>query len=483
MKYISTRGKSQVYSSYEALLQGLADDGGLLLPQALPTIAFSQEEIMNFTYTDFAKKILALLFSDIPKPILFDAIDKAYQSFEKEILPIYSLPNQYIMELYHGATFAFKDFALSLLPHLLSSALQALAPSKQLAILTATSGDTGSAALYGFKEVANTKILAFYPTRGISTIQKKQMTSIEGNNTFAFGVKGNFDDAQSGLKTLFNKEAFKNLLKQNHYLLSSANSINIGRLFPQIVYYYYGYYQLVKQGEIAKGEPVSISVPTGNFGNILAAFLAKKIGLPVHNLLCASNENHVLTDFIQTGIYNSNRPFYQTQSPSMDILISSNLERYLYYHYQDPKIISALMEDLNQHKQYTVKDLSLFKHLQGYYFTDSQALDAIKEVYDSHGYLMDPHSAIGYLAAKTYQKNHKEKVLVTATASPYKFPLAIAKALGLPTENELKSLDLIQNFTKSPLPLELKNILSKPLTQNKTIEKNQMEKSILEVLL
>lgn len=482
MKYISTRGRGKANSTFEALLKGLSDDGGLFIPQTLPLFTFTDEEIDSYNYVHYAKKIIGTLFDDIDKDQLFDAIKSAYDQFDKNILHVQKIGNQYVMELYHGSTFAFKDFALSLLPRLVTLALKEKMPGLKLAVLTATSGDTGSAALYGFKNVENTKIIVFYPTEGISDIQKRQMTTIDGENTFAIGVQGNFDDAQSALKEIFSDQTFKDKLRKQGYLLSSANSINIGRLVPQIVYYYCAYYQLVKQGEIKKGETISISVPTGNFGNILAAFLAKKTGLPINALICASNQNNILTDFIHTGIYDTNRTFYQTNSPSMDILVSSNLERFLYYKTQNPKAIEQRMTDLKNHGRYQIDDLSIFSDLYAYSFDDGQTLEGIKKAYNQYHYLMDTHTAVGYLAAEAYQKEHSEKVLIASTASPYKFPEAVAKALNLDIKDERESLKEIEKLTGQKLPLAFEALLSHPVTQKKVTDKKAIRQSIMEVI-
>ncbi len=483
MEYISTRGCSTAPSTFDALLQGLGEDGGLFVPKSLPHLTFTADEINHFTYQDYANKIISAFFDDIDKQALALAIRQAYSTFDKEMLPIQKLKNSYVLELYHGATFAFKDFALALLPRLISLALKEKGITKKLAVLTATSGDTGSAALRGFNNVDQTAIFVFYPTRGISAIQKKQMTTINGTNTFAIGVEGNFDDAQKALKKIFTNQSFKKELSNRGYLLSSANSINIGRLVPQIVYYYYAYYQLVKQGEIKKGEEISISVPTGNFGNILAAFLAKKTGLPINNLICASNKNNILTDFIHTGVYNANRPFYQTNSPSMDILISSNLERFLYYTLKNPAQVKELMDTLQKQGSYTIENLSLFHDVKAYSFDDEQTLKAIGQVYRQYNYLIDTHTAVGFLAAQAYGQNSNEKTFIAATASPYKFPTAVAKGLGLVAKDEMESLEKIEAATGQKLPLAFKNLLRQKETQKKVTNKEDIAQSILEVLI
>ncbi|SHH27178.1 threonine synthase [Anaerosphaera aminiphila DSM 21120] len=482
MRYVSTRGNSKLNSTFETLLKGLSDDGGLYIPEKLPEMKFSNEEIEKFEYVDFAKKIIGTIFDDIDREDLYREIESAYATFEKDILPIKKISNKYVMELYHGSTFAFKDFALSLLPRLIKLAIKEKNLEEKIVVLTATSGDTGSAALYGFKDVEDTKIVVFYPTDGISEIQRRQMTTIDGKNTYAIAIEGNFDDAQSALKEIFNDEEFKRELKDKKYILSSANSINIGRLVPQIVYYYYSYYELVKRGEISNGELISVSVPTGNFGNILAAYLAKKMGLPIKDLICASNKNNILTDFINTGVYDTNREFYKTNSPSMDILISSNLERFLYYKLGDSKLLVELMKDLKEKGQYEVKDLEIFNDVYGYSFNDEETIEGIKNSYDKDKYLMDTHTVIAYMAAEEYQKDNNIKVLVASTASPYKFSESIAEALNIQANGELENLKEIEKNTGNKLPARFENILQSEVTQNLVIEKSKMRSSILEVL-
>ncbi|WP_138159304.1 threonine synthase [Peptoniphilus catoniae] len=481
MKYKSTRGRSFQDSTYKTLLEGLSEDGGLYLPLDLPKIDIKDNDIKNFTYTDYAEKIIGEIFNDIDKEVLSEEIKLAYKSFDREVLPIKKLDSLYLMELYHGETFAFKDFALSLLPKLISRALEKENPDKKILILTATSGDTGSAALYGFKNVKNTKIIVFYPTKGISEIQKKQMVSVDGDNTYAVGVRGNFDDAQSALKEIFNDKEFKDYLRDKNYLLSSANSINIGRLVPQIVYYFYSYFTLVKRGEISNGDKVSVSVPTGNFGNILAAYMAKKMGLPIEDLICGSNKNKVLTDFINTGSYNANREFYTTNSPSMDILISSNLERFLYYELEeDPDKINNLMNKLKSSGAYSI-DPALLNNIYGYSYNDQETLEEIKRVFDNYNYLIDPHTAIATAGARDYLKNKDTKVLVASTASPFKFAGSIVSALGETCSDEISAIDLVEDLTGIRAK-NFKKLLNSEIKQKRQIEKSDIKEVIREIL-
>ncbi|WP_019132585.1 threonine synthase [Peptoniphilus obesi] len=482
MNYLSTRGSSKLSSSFDALMKGLSDDGGLYIPEKLEKISFIKDEIENFQYTDYAKKIISNIFDDIDKKDLFEQIDLAYESFEKDILPIKDLDDIFYMELFHGQTFAFKDFALSLLPRLISLALKNKNIDKDILILTATSGDTGSAALYGFKNVDRTKIIVFYPNKGISEIQKRQMTSVDGNNTYAVGIEGNFDDAQSNLKLIFNDKEFKEYLDEKGYILSSANSINIARLVPQIVYYFYTYNTLLKEEKIKEKDKVSVCVPTGNFGNILAAFLARKMGLKINNLICASNKNNVLTDFINTGVYNIKRDFYITNSPSMDILVSSNLERFLYYQLgEDPEIVKKLMEDLKEKGEYRV-DKDKLKSIYAYSFDDEDTLKEIKRVYDKYNYLIDTHTAVASLAANEYLKDHDEKVMLASTASAFKFAHSTNQALGIDYNDQLDAIDCLEKATNILADKRFKEILNKKEKQNYSVDKSEIKKIIKEII-
>lgn len=483
MKYISTRGNSKLNSSYEVILKGLSDDGGLYLPESFPEIEFSNEEIEKLDYIYFAKKIIGSIFDDFNKEELYSAIELAYSTFKGNIVPIKKLDNKYVIELYHGQTFAFKDFALSLLPRLISIAIKHSGLDKKILVLTATSGDTGSAALYGFKNVENTDIAVFYPTDGISEIQERQMVTLDGKNTHAIAIRGNFDDAQSSLKKIFNDVQFREYLNMKGYELSSANSINIGRLIPQTVYYFYSYYYLVKNGYIKNGEKISVSVPTGNFGNILAAYLSKKMGLPINNLICASNKNNVLTEFINRGIYNINREFFVTNSPSMDILISSNLERFLYYELgEDSEEIKFLMESLMKNGKYFI-DSRRLNNIMAYYFDDDRTIDEIKKIYDEYNYLVDTHTAIGLLAAQDYEKFNKgEKILVAATASPFKFINSIAEALMMNSNDEISALNTLEEKFNISVPVEFKDLFAKDIKNKMVIEKDEIKDYIRRII-
>ncbi|MEI3501156.1 MAG: threonine synthase [Anaerovoracaceae bacterium] len=357
IKYKSTRGSSAEKTAAQAVIQGLAEDRGLYVPDSIPALPFQPSEMIGRPYKDIARAVISAFFTDYTGEEMQACVDGAYdEKFEAEdIVPVTSAGGAYFLELYHGKTAAFKDMALSILPYLLTTAMKKEKEDKKIAILTATSGDTGKAALEGFADVEGTEIIVFFPSDGVSEVQKRQMTTQEGKNTHVFAIHGNFDDAQTGVKKIFNDDEFSAMLKENGIKLSSANSINIGRLVPQVAYYVYAYIRLLEQGAVKEGEKINIVVPTGNFGNILAAYYAKNMGIPVNRFICASNKNKVLTDFINTGVYDTNREFYCTNSPSMDILISSNLERLLYHlSGGDGAAISKLMEDLENEKRYQV---------------------------------------------------------------------------------------------------------------------------------
>lgn len=484
MKYISTRTGEVINSSYEAILKGLADDGGLFLPENLPIIKFSEEEIKSLNYKFVAKKVISSIFDDFTKEEIESAVEGAYDTFEDEILPITKLNNNYIMELYHGKTLAFKDFALSILPRLMKISIDKLNLKEKIVILAATSGDTGSAALSGFSNVEGTEVIVFYPTEGISEIQRKQMVCLDAKNSHAVAIKGNFDDAQSALKNIFNDDDLAKSLAEKNIRLSSANSINIGRLVPQIAYYFYSYYELLRNGEIEESESINISVPTGNFGNILAGYLAKQMGLPIDILICASNKNNVLTDFFNSGKYNANREFYKTNSPSMDILVSSNLERLLYLIAdKDAEKINNLMKDLKEKNSYIIdnKMQENIKDFKAYYYKDDEILENIKETYEEYNYLLDTHTAIGLMAAKEY--NSKNKTLVASTASPFKFPKAVSEAISLEIyDDDFKTLEHLSVKTEIEIPQILKDLEIAEVTQKRVIDSNLIKETILEIL-
>ena len=471
MKYNSTRNKNTVVTAAQAISQGISEEGGLFVPQELPK--YSADELLALSKLDYrgrAKKILADFLSDFTAEEISESVDAAYAA-EKfggdNPAPISYLhngdENMYILELWHGPTSAFKDMALQILPHLLTKSMHKVHDGKEAVILVATSGDTGKAALEGFKDVDGTKIMVFYPVDGVSPMQKRQMTTQKGNNVNVFAIKGNFDDAQTGVKKIFTNDAIKAQLADNNKLFSSANSINWGRLLPQIVYYFSAYSDMLNEGKIKDGEKVNIVVPTGNFGNILAAFYAMNMGLPVNKFICASNSNNVLTDFIKTGTYDKKRKFFTTISPSMDILVSSNLERLLYHLTGgDDKRVAKWMNQLSTEGKYTV-DADVKEKLEklffGGYCDDENTKKTIGELYKNENYLCDTHTAVAVNVYLQYveETNDKTPVIIASTASPYKFAKSVLSAISdekLP-EDEFATVDRLFEITKSPIPAPL----------------------------
>lgn len=474
MLYHSTRSLACQATSAQAVLEGLAPDGGLYTPQALPD--FDWRSCLTGSTLDMATAILTALLPDIPN--MPQLVHRAYAGkFETEDLtPTVPAGPFQVLELFRGPTSAFKDVALSMLPQLLTAARDALGVQEEIRILTATSGDTGKAALEGFHDVPGVGICVFYPDGGVSQVQRAQMVTQEGSNVHVCAVRGNFDDAQTGVKQIF--AACQG--KQLPFRLSSANSINIGRLAPQIVYYFRAYRDLLDRGVIQMGQQVNFSVPTGNFGDILAGYLAKQLGLPVGTLLCASNANNVLTDFITTGTYNRRRPLLKTTSPSMDILVSSNLERLLYLLSQDTALVASLMEQLNREGVYTVPE-GLLAAIQDQFWAgccdDSRAEALMGQIWRDYGYLCDPHTAAGWAAALDYtaQTGDTRPMVVLSTASPYKFPAAVLSALGLDaTGDGFDQMDRLQAATGIPIPKNLASLRGKPELHTAVIDKEQM---------
>ena len=474
MLYHSTRSLACQATSAQAVLEGLAPDGGLYMPQALPD--FDWRSCLTGSTLDMATAILTALLPDIPN--MPQLVHRAYAGkFETEDLtPTVPAGPFQVLELFRGPTSAFKDVALSMLPQLLTAARDALGVHEEIRILTATSGDTGKAALEGFHDVPGVGICVFYPDGGVSQVQRAQMVTQEGSNVHVCAVRGNFDDAQTGVKQIF--AACQG--KQLPFRLSSANSINIGRLAPQIVYYFRAYRDLLDRGVIQMGQQVNFSVPTGNFGDILAGYLAKQLGLPVGTLLCASNANNVLTDFITTGTYDRRRPLLKTTSPSMDILVSSNLERLLYLMSQDTALVASLMEQLNREGVYTVPE-GLLAAIQDQFWAgccdDSRAEALIGQIWRDYGYLCDPHTAAGWAAALDYtaQTGDTRPMVVLSTASPYKFPAAVLSALGLDaTGDGFDQMDRLQAATGIPIPKNLASLRGKPELHTAVIDKEQM---------
>ncbi len=454
LTYRSTRGLEKNISASNAIVKGLADDGGLFVPEYIPTMEKSLEELSVMSYQDIAYEVMSLFYQDFTEDELRKCINSAYDDkFDtKDIAPTVKVDDTYLLELFHGSTIAFKDMALSILPYLMKTAAKKIGIKNDIVILTATSGDTGKAALAGFADVEGTKIIVFYPKDGVSPIQKQQMVTQKGDNTHVVGIEGNFDDAQNGVKEIFSDEDFAAILDSNGYQFSSANSINIGRLIPQVAYYFYTYMTLVRQKEIVIGEQINVSVPTGNFGNILAAYYAKSMGLPIKTLICASNDNKVLYDFMNTGTYDKKRDFILTISPSMDILISSNLERLIYQIAEgDTDMTKSLMEALTHEGQYTISDKMKegLGHFYGNYADQGETKAIIKEVFDKTNYLMDPHTAVGYDVYNKYKEASGDatKTVIASTASPYKFTRSTMTALS-DAYNDISDFDLVEEMHK-----------------------------------
>lgn len=484
MKYRSTRS-SEAVTSAEALLKGLADDGGLYLPEKIPAPFLSYDEIKDFSYQETAVYVLGRFFPDIPEEELHDFVRKAYSDTfaTRDIVPVKTINESFSMaEMFHGRTCAFKDLALSLFPYLLTWAKRHQNEKRDVLILTATSGDTGKAALEGFRDVDGTHILVFYPSQGVSPLQKDQMQKQEGKNVRISGIKGNFDDAQSTVKAIFSE----GLTKEeggDHVVFSSANSINIGRLFPQVVYYVWMWIKLVRSGSIGMKEAFNVVVPTGNFGNILAAWFAKKIGTPIGQLVCASNNNHVLSDFFATGTYDKNRDFQLTQSPSMDILISSNFERFLYYMTGSAQSVAAAMKSLKEEGRYTIPKETLEKisaEMLGGWADEAAMSRAIHDVYEKYEYLMDPHTAVAYAVYLDLRRKGKiargTHTVIVSTAHPYKFPDAVAGALGIQVSGSAyDKLRTIAQATSIPVPPQLSRLESAPVRFNDVISRDEMD--------
>ena len=474
MKYRSTRDNNIIKDDKVALLQGLSEDGGLFVLENLSDKKINLENLIDKSYTEIAFEVLKLFFS-FDENKLKSVIEKAYSKFStSKVTPLVELKNAHVLELFHGPTSAFKDVALTLLPYLIQLALEG--SDQEILILTATSGDTGKAALEGFKDVKQTEIIVFYPKNGVSKVQELQMRTQEGNNTKVCAIEGNFDDAQTAVKNIFLDEELQKKLGKKKF--SSANSINIGRLTPQIVYYIVAYIDLVKNKKINLGDKINFVVPTGNFGDILAGYYAKKLGLPVNKLVCASNENNVLYDFLTTGIYNRNREFLKTISPSMDILISSNLERLLYdLSGSDDKYIKSLMDELKQNGKYQVNTDILAKLKAEFgsgYASDEETSKIIKKVWEEEKYLLDPHTAVAYKVM--LEQNLDGTTVVLSTASPYKFCTSVTNAvLNITDEDEFKLMEKLHEFTKVAIPENLKNLNTKEIRHNDVVKKEDMD--------
>lgn len=478
MKYQSTRGSRNTKTAAQAVIQGIAEDRGLYVPEQIPAFPGKIEDMVGKPYKEVAFKIIKAFFDDYTDEEMQHCVDGAYDSkFEAEdVVPVVEAGGAYFLELYHGRTAAFKDMALSILPYLLTTAMKKENEDKKICILTATSGDTGKAALEGFADIPGTEIIVFFPNQGVSEVQERQMITQEGDNTHVFAIKGNFDDAQTGVKKIFNDSDFAEKLAGMGCKLSSANSINIGRLVPQVAYYVYGYAKLIEKGVIKAGDKVNIVVPTGNFGNILAAYYAGQMGIPVNRFICASNKNRVLTDFFENGEYDIDRDFYLTNSPSMDILISSNLERLLYHlSGNDGDEIKSLMDALENEKHYKVSDKIRegMKDFCGGSATVEETNETIGQMYDEHRYLMDTHTAVAYKVYKDYVEKTGDETptLIASTASAYKFAESVAQAIGLAKEdNGFEYVKAVEAATGVKVPSGLKDLDKKEIRHRDVIE-------------
>ncbi len=504
LMYHSTRNNDKEISASRAILQGLAEDGGLYVPESIPKLDVDLEELKMADYREVAFRVMRLFLTDYTEEELKYCIDHAYDSkFDAEdIAPLSYADGAYYLELYHGATIAFKDMALSILPYLMTTAAKKYNLKEEIVILTATSGDTGKAAMAGFADVPGTRILVFYPKDGVSPVQEKQMLTQRGANVKVVGIRGNFDDAQNGVKAMFNDHELRNKLKENGFVFSSANSINIGRLVPQIVYYVYAYTRLLRRGKINKGDAINICVPTGNFGNILAAYYAKQMGVPMNKLICASNTNKVLFDFFESGIYDKmherddstgdfkkERKFMLTESPSMDILISSNLERLIYQiaDHDDTKD-RELMQSLKDNGRYTITEnmKEALKDFVGGYADSTQTSAKIKALYDDTGYVIDTHTAVAGAVYDNYKKKTRDNTVtvIASTASPFKFARSVMTAID-PSYAEKADFDLIESlWAKSgrDIPKAIEDIRSAPVLHDTVCDTDKMQAEVLSFL-
>ncbi len=491
LHYVSTRDHLNRVTASQAILQGLASDGGLYVPDQLPQFDFSPEDLIGKTYQEIAYEVMRHFLTDFTEEELKSCITLAYDSkFDtEEIAPMTYAQGAYYLELFHGKTIAFKDMALSILPHLMLTSARKNGVDREIVILTATSGDTGKAAMAGFEDVKGTRIIVFYPKDGVSAIQERQMLTQTGDNTHVVGIHGNFDQAQSGVKRMFNDPVLNEKIREKGFQFSSANSINIGRLVPQIVYYVYAYVKLLENGKIGAKEKINVVVPTGNFGNILAAYYAKRAGLPIAKLICASNENRVLYDFFSTGTYNKNRPFQVTNSPSMDILISSNLERLIYEIAGESDVVNAgLMDSLARKGIYEITDQMRQKlgDFYGNYADEDQTEEAIRELYQACGYVIDTHTAVAASVYGRYKADTADetKTVIASTASPYKFLHAVMTAID-PKYANVEDFDLIgplSEISGCPVPRAVSDIVAAPIRHDTVCEPEQMNQVVCSFL-
>ena len=482
--YKSTRNSEKTVTASQAILKGLAEDGGLFVPVLIPKLPVSLGELKNMNYQETAYAVMKEFLTDFTEEELKSCIEKAYdEKFDTEVIaPLSEAEGAYYLELYHGATIAFKDMALSILPHLMTTSAKKNHVDHKIVILTATSGDTGKAALAGFADVEGTEIIVFYPKNGVSAVQEKQMVTQKGANTHVVGIHGNFDDAQTGVKKLFGDKELAKEMDEKGFQFSSANSINIGRLVPQIVYYVYSYATLLDQEKLSNGETMNVVVPTGNFGNILAAYYAKNMGLPIGKLICASNDNKVLFDFFQNGTYDRNRDFILTSSPSMDILISSNLERLIYKIAGNDAVKNAeLMSALTQKGAYSITDdmkKELFDFVGGY-ASEDECFAMIKKLYEDCGYVIDTHTAVAAAAYEKYKAatGDTTKTVIASTASPYKFTRSVMKAIDSKYENmeDFALIDELSKISNTEIPKAIEEIRTAPVLHDTICDKDEMK--------
>lgn len=489
--YKSTRNSNLKVTASEAILKGLAPDGGLFVPSELPKLDVTMSDLKGKTYQEIAYLVMKQFLTDFTEEELKNCIDKAYDSkFDtEEIAPLVKVDDTYYMELFHGATIAFKDMALSILPHLMTTSAKKNDVKNEIVILTATSGDTGKAALAGFADVEGTRIIVFYPKNGVSKVQELQMVTQRGENVNVVAIHGNFDNAQSGVKAMFEDTELAEELAKKGYQFSSANSINIGRLVPQVVYYVNVYAKLLENEEIEDGEKINVVVPTGNFGNILAAYYAKQMGVPIDKLVCASNDNKVLFDFFQTGDYDRNREFILTTSPSMDILISSNLERLIYrIAGGDAKKCAELMQSLTAGGEYTITEdmKAQLADFYGNYCTEDETAKTIAEIFKDSHYVIDTHTAV---AAGVYDKyvkdtNDTTPTVIASTASPYKFTRSVMEALGADTDgkDDFALADELSALSGVKLPQAVETIRTAPVLHNRVVDAPDMPKAVKDIL-
>ena len=491
IRYVSTRGGEGSVTASQAVLHGLAADGGLYVPEKFPHMDISLQELAGMSYQETAYEIMKLFLTDYTEEELKTCIRQAYDDkFDTPLIaPLHEADGAFFLELYHGSTIAFKDMALSILPHLMTVAARKNGQKEEIVILTATSGDTGKAALAGFADVPGTKIVVFYPKYGVSPIQELQMVTQKGKNTCVIGITGNFDDAQTAVKKMFRDQELGEKLKQQGFVFSSANSINIGRLVPQIVYYVYAYSRLRAEGKIQEGEKINFAVPTGNFGNILAACYAKMIGLPVGRLICASNENKVLFDFFRTGEYDRRREFILTSSPSMDILISSNLERLIYkIAGNDAEKCAALMKDLSESGHYRISEEMAegLDDFYGNYLSEPETAATIGDIFAKDGYLIDTHTAVAAGVRRKYVDETGDQTItvIASTASPYKFTRSVMQAIRQKVEGkeDLELADELQSLCRVKLPAAIESLKTARILHDRVVDAKDMPKAVCDFL-